>query len=61
LIIIIFFPNFKRGHQRFFADALFVLKITCRFDPRGNFVINVEGGKIKAKQLSPSGKPIFEI
>ena len=33
----------------------------CRFDPRGNFVINVEGGKIKAKQLSPSGQQIFEF
>lgn len=33
----------------------------CRFDPRGNFVISLEGGKIKAKQLSPSGKPIFEF
>ena len=33
----------------------------CRFDPRGNFVISVESGKIKAKQLSPSGQPIFEF
>lgn len=34
---------------------------TCRFDPRGNFVIGIEGGKIKAKQLSPSGETIFEF
>lgn len=33
----------------------------CRFDPRGNFVIGIEGGKIKAKQLSPSGEIIFEF
>ena len=36
-------------------------KAACRFDPRGNFVISVEGGKIRAKQLSPFGKPIFEF
>ena len=36
-------------------------KIMCRLDPRGNFVVSVEGGKIKAKQLSAAGEPIFEF
>lgn len=35
--------------------------VSCRFDPRGSFVVSVENGKIKAKQLSPAGKPIFEF
>lgn len=34
---------------------------TCHFDPRGNFVVSVSGKKIIAKQLSPSGGPIFEF
>jgi len=34
---------------------------TCAFDPRGNFIIRLMGGKINAKQLSPSGLEMFEF
>lgn len=36
-------------------------EVTCQWDPRGNFIVDIEGNEIVARHLTPEGKELREF